>query len=322
MALSAPAVLALSLGAALVATPPAARLASAVGLVDRPGPLKVHRSPTPCAGGMAVGAALAVSLGAAGQWAALGPLACALTVGVLDDRFGVPARWRLVVQAGVGVLVAVVFPVRAGVLGAAVVVAGTVAVVNAVNLVDGIDGLASASAAVVAGGLGWLAAGAARAQAAAVAGAALAFLAYNRPPARAFLGDGGSYLLGAALAELCVRAWAPGRPWPAGLASVMVLAYPLVEVGAAVARRWTSGRRLTEGDRDHLYDRMVGRGWPVATTVAWLAGAQAALGLLAGALALAGGRAVAAGSAALALAATLVCVGSARGAPPAGRGAG
>ena len=105
--------------------------------------------------------------------------------------------------------------------------------------------------------------GAGRDLALALAAALVGFLVYNRPPARVYLGDGGSYLLGTALAVLLADAVGTrhghrrghGGPGPGGV--------PAGEVAFAVVRRRRGHRSLLAGDRGHPYDRLVARGWPV-----------------------------------------------------------
>ncbi len=97
----------------------------------------------------------------------------------------------------------------------------------------------------------------------AVAGAAAlaGFLLYNRPPARVYLGDGGAYLLGTTLALLLAWAWAPGTRSTVNVASLAILAVPVAEVAFAVIRRARARTSITSGDRRHLYDLFVVRGW-------------------------------------------------------------
>ena len=87
----------------------------------------------------------------------------------------------------------------------------TVLLINGVNMIDGLDALAGGVVAVAARGLRLDAAGRRPGPGRGPRRCALAgFLVYNRPPARIYLGDGGSYLLGTALAVLLASAWAPG----------------------------------------------------------------------------------------------------------------
>ncbi len=244
------------------ATPLVIAVARRTGIVDRPGELKPQSRPVPYLGGVAV-AAGALAGGGGGHPAVVVPVAAALLLGVADDRFDLPARWRLVGQVAVGVGVAVTCPVHLpGVLAAPLVVLATVVLVNGVNLLDGLDLLATGVVAVAAVGLAVETRGDARVLAAALAAALGAFALYNRPPARVYLGDGGSYALGTLLAVLTASAWAPGRPAGAGVVSLAVVVLPTAEVLCAVVRRRRAGRSLMAGDRGHPYDRLVTRGWP------------------------------------------------------------
>jgi UDP-GlcNAc:undecaprenyl-phosphate GlcNAc-1-phosphate transferase len=108
---------------------------------------------------------------------------------------------------------------------------------------------------------------------------------YNRPPARIYLGDGGSYLIGTWLAILAVAAWhspGHGRPWTP---AVLFVAVPILELLVAVVRRLRAGRHPFGGDRDHIYDQLVAKGRTPAGTVVAVVAAQAIL--VAGGLAVA-----------------------------------
>lgn len=140
-------------------------------------------------------------------------------------------------------------------------------VANAVNMLDHADGVApsacSASLALAGGTLG-----------VAGAGAVMGFLVHNWPPARAFLGDGGSLLLGV----LLVLAWSPHGP----IAVAFGAAVPLADAAFVVSRRLYAGRAPWLGGTDHSAHALLTYG----AKPAWLpfvyastAGAAAAFGL-------------------------------------------
>ncbi len=252
-----------ALGVTLVTTPLVMVVAGRFGIVDRPGPLKPQGRPVPYLGGVAVFAGVLVGV-AAGRPSLVIPLGLALIIGVADDRFDLPPALRLVGQLAIGVAVAVTVPVHLeGALGAVCIVVVAVLVVNGVNLIDGLDLLATGVAAVSAVGFAVVVHGAGRQMALALAAALVAFAVYNRPPARVYLGDGGSYLLGTALTVLLAGAWAPGVAPARGVAALALVAVPAAEVAFAVLRRARGRRSLLAGDRGHPYDRLVSRGWPV-----------------------------------------------------------
>jgi UDP-GlcNAc:undecaprenyl-phosphate/decaprenyl-phosphate GlcNAc-1-phosphate transferase len=251
----------LSLLVTAVAVPLCIVLAHRFDVIDHPGPLKTHEVPVPYLGGMAVFAGLVVGQ-CVGRPLTLIPLAAALALGTTDDRFGLSAPLRLAAQLGVGALIAVSVPLHLnGWIGVPLVVAATVIVTNGFNLLDGLDMLAAGVGAAAAIGFAVVTHGPARLMAASLAGALVAFLWYNRPPARIYLGDGGSYLLGAAMTVLLAYAWGPGVATANGVVALALLAVPVAEVAYAVVRRRRSGRSLLAGDRSHPYDLLVARGW-------------------------------------------------------------
>ena len=264
-------------GATLIATPLAMAGAARLGVVDRPGALKPQQAPVPYLGGAAVFVGV-VAAAAAGRPSVIVPLSLALVLGVADDCADLSPLLRLAGQVAVGVAVAATVPVHLeGILGAAALVAVTVLVVNGVNLIDGLDLLASGVTAAAAVGFAVVVHGAGRTLAEALAAALAAFALYNRPPARVYLGDGGSYLLGTALTVLLASAWSPGVATATGVACLALLAVPVGEVAVAIVRRARGRRSLLAGDRGHPYDRLVGRGWPVVAVSGVYTGVAALL---------------------------------------------
>jgi UDP-GlcNAc:undecaprenyl-phosphate GlcNAc-1-phosphate transferase len=253
-----------ALAVAVAATPLAMRLAVRAGIVDHPGPLKVQRVPVPYLGGIAVLAGIAVVL-AFVHPALLFPLGLAALLGLIDDVRGLPAVARLLGQIVVGGVAASVVPVRFGApLGPIAVVVVVVVLVNAINMLDGLDALAAGVALVGAAGFAWLLRGDSRSTALAIAGALGGFLWFNRPPARIYLGDAGAYLVGTALALLVAEAWAPHSRTEVGLAALALVALPALEPVVAILRRLRAGQTLFSGDRGHMYDQLVDRGWAPA----------------------------------------------------------
>jgi UDP-GlcNAc:undecaprenyl-phosphate GlcNAc-1-phosphate transferase len=274
-------VAAVALALSLVATPLAMAVARRTGVVDRPGPLKRHTEDVPYLGGVAVFAAAAVGA-FVGRPIVLAPLAMALALGVIDDVIDVSPWARLAGAVVVGATVAAAVPTHiGGPLGPVAVVAVTVVLLNGVNLLDGLDALAGGVVAAGCGAFALLLHGAARDLATAFAFALVGFLAYNRPPARVYLGDGGAYLLGTALAILVALAWAPGVRVPVGVASTLLVAIPSAELSFTVVRRLRGGRSLVAGDRGHTYDRVTARGVPAGMVSLGYVAAEVVLGAVA-----------------------------------------
>jgi UDP-GlcNAc:undecaprenyl-phosphate GlcNAc-1-phosphate transferase len=257
---------------AVLATPVAARLATSWGLVDRPGPLKVHARPVPYLGGAAVLAGLVIPL-AVTRPSLLVPLGLACLLGICDDATDLAPALRLGAEVGIGACVAwVSAPHDVGYVVLSVV--SVLVLVNAVNLLDGLDGLAAGVTALGAVGFYVVLAGASATLALALVGALAGFLVWNRPPARVYLGDAGSYLIGTALAMLFVAAaQREAAVWSGALLFVGV---PVADTVVAIVRRVRARTPLLRGDRGHVYDQLVDRGWPPNRAVATCVVVQAA----------------------------------------------
>ncbi len=149
---------------------------------------------------------------------------------------------------------------------------------NATNLIDGLDGLCSGVLGIMAAGFVVLAVnlrlwsvwnpldGQRVVLSLAMMGAALGFLPYNRNPAKIFMGDAGSMLLGLNVAVLLLLfAKSIAIRWM--VAALMMFALPLGDMLLTLARRWRNQRPLMQGDRSHFYDQLVDRGWPIRRVV-------------------------------------------------------
>src|SRR5450755_3962179 len=250
-----------ALAVTALAVPVCIVVARRTGMIDRPGALKTHQAPVPYLGGVAVFAGVVVG-GSAGRPIVLIPMVAALAVGIGDDRFGISPQLRLLAQLGVGAGIAATQPVHLpGWLGVPLVMAATVVLVNGFNLLDGLDMLAAGVGLAGAVVFAVIAHGTARLTAASLAGALVGFLFYNRPPARIYLGDGGTYLLGASMTLLLAQAWGVGVTGTTGVVALALLAVPVTEVACAIVRRRRSGGSILDGVRGHPYDRLVAVGW-------------------------------------------------------------
>lgn len=190
---------------------------------------------------------------------------CALALGWMEDIRGVSIVRRAGLQLVIGLLVSVSFATVQGtnilllILGA-IFIAGYI---NVANFMDGINGISGAHG-LVAGlayaltgwmvNLPWLAlAGVA------VAGAFAAFLPWNvRPGKNVFLGDAGSYVLGAALGTLAVGAWFADVPFLLAFAPLMTY---LADAGTTLFRRFMAGEQWYKPHRTHTYQRLTDVGF-------------------------------------------------------------
>jgi UDP-GlcNAc:undecaprenyl-phosphate/decaprenyl-phosphate GlcNAc-1-phosphate transferase len=259
---------------ALVLTWVARWLGLVTGLVDRPpaawaggspgsDPLKIHTVPIPVLGGLGVvGSVLAVLLVTGSELPALviGGVVLATATGLVDDARSLPWWLRLAALTVAGVPIALGLPLDPlGPLGEPFVVMLLLLLANAVNLIDGQDGLAGGLGMIAAAGLAAvITANAGNPMTAIVlAGALVGFLAWNLPPARVFLGNGGAYGLGALLTVVAAQAIV-SHGWHGLLAATLCLGLLAFELAFTVVRRLLASERLTTGDRHHTYD-LLGR---------------------------------------------------------------
>ena len=266
-----------------ILTPVAARLARRLDIVDRPGPLKVQTEPVPYLGGLAVLAGMLGPVALGRPTLAIG-LVLATALGLADDVVDLSPRFRLATEVGIGAATALALAVPAPLVPVATTI--VVVLMNAVNLLDGLDGLASGVAGVAALGFALVLHDDMRIVALGLAGALAGFLLWNRPPAEIYLGDAGSYLIGASLGGLVVSTLAEGGSPSVAAAAALLVGVPLGDTAVAIERRWRAGRRLFTGDRGHVYDQLVTRGWTRERTVLACVGAQLALAAVAAGVAM------------------------------------
>ena len=159
--------------------------------------------------------------------------------------------------------------VSLGVLGPVFALLYVVWHTNLYNFMDGMDGFAGGMGVVgfaACAGLAWAGGSASLAALAAViAGACLGFLAWNFPPARIFMGDSGSSVLGFLAAGVCLHADVAGI-FPLWL-GVLVFSPFIVDATVTLVRRTLKGEQVWVAHRSHLYQRLVGLGWSHRRTV-------------------------------------------------------
>lgn len=288
-------VLLLSLALSLGATRFMISCAPRLGLMDQPGERRIHGTAIPRAGGIAVWiaflAVMALSLRFGWinenvfiSWRWLAAFAAGSSVlvatGIVDDRRGLPPLVKLAAHALAPAVFFAIEPVRTGLFPASwqwigdfvVFIAWSVVLINAFNLIDGLDGLCGGLAAVACFALAGLGLSNGRSEAALVlivmGGAILGFLRYNINPARIFLGDAGSMMLGFFIATAATEA--VGRKAVVGvlMLPIAVAGVPLLDVLLALWRRGmrrvgnrlhgeARGGGLFAPDRDHLHHRLL-----------------------------------------------------------------
>jgi len=310
----------IAIATSLALTPLAKRLAWRFNAVSHPdGQRRLQSRPTPMWGGGSVYLALLLSVSVAyylirgeGHGSLL-PAGLALSAGMLcilgayDDLFELRARWKLLGQVAATVpivlaggcvhrLVLFGFSVELGALGIAFTIGWLVVGINALNLIDGMDGLASVVGIAVCVAIAAIAASqgqpAVLLLAVVLAGTLAGFLVYNLPPARIYLGDCGSMIIGATLALLALRVACDGPAGDSVAANLTVagalLFVPFLDTGLAILRRTLQGSGMMVADRGHIHHRLLDRGFNVWQALALLGGLSFASGAIAWGVVLSG----------------------------------
>ncbi len=263
----------------LVSTPIVLALCRRWNLYDSNGSLNIHVGPIPRLGGAGMALGLIIALLVVEPRAMnphlfwwLAAFALIWLAGFIDDMRGLSPVLKLGAQIGAGALLSLAgwnspIPVSR-VVGAAFICGIVVLFTNAFNFLDGCDGLAVgvtaviASAYVCAHGAGTKGPGAIVAWS--LLGASAGFLVYNFPPAKIFMGDSGSTILGFCVAFLGID-FVSNPPLPLGstrwIFPILVAAVPIADGIAVVFRRIARGTSVFQGDRRHYYDCLLARGW-------------------------------------------------------------
>ncbi|HYY11127.1 MAG TPA: MraY family glycosyltransferase [Kineosporiaceae bacterium] len=296
-------------------TPLVRRVARRIGAITPVRDRDVHAVPIPRMGGTAMFLGFAVAIVTASQmsflkgqfqvehphpWAVLIGAGTVCALGIADDVWQLDAVTKIAGQAiaaglmawqGVQIVQLPFFGVT--IFSPAMLVLLTVfavlVTINAVNFVDGLDGLAAGVVGIAASAFfvySYLLTNVQRPEdyssvasmvTASLVGCCVGFLPHNLNPARIFMGDSGSMLLGLIMASSTIEVTgqvdpnAPGGDIaPAFFPLVLplaVLALPLIDLGLAVVRRTRQGRMFWQPDKMHLHHRMLNLGHSHASAV-------------------------------------------------------
>lgn len=287
------------------ATPIVKSFAQRVGALDVPKDARrMHTQPIPRLGGLAIflGFILSVVLFAKINMEVQGILlGCVVIVivGVIDDIVPLPALVKFFVQI-IAALIAVYHGVfinvvtnpnlwsvieflPLGYLSVPVTVLWIVAITNSVNLIDGLDGLAAGVSAISSFTMLIIAIVISDMNVAvimaALAGACIGFLPYNRNPAKIFMGDTGSLLLGFVLATVSIIGLFKFYAIISFAVPFLVVGLPLFDTAFAFLRRLLSGRNPMSPDRGHFHHRLIDMGFSQKQAVAIAYAISGILGL-------------------------------------------
>ena len=281
----------------LILTPLAGRLGIKFGAMDEPDERKVHVKPMPRTGGLAIFAVFILALIISSFFNTnisnlleldrqiiffFGGAVICFGIGLFDDFRRLSPKIKVLFQiiaasiaywGGIHIGGFNVFSVyiKVGLLSYFITVFWFIFFINAVNLVDGLDGLAGGIvvfASVIMVILSILREDYLTALFfTALGGSALGFLRYNFNPATVFLGDGGSYFLGYAVAGLSIMGSVKSQVGAAMLIPLLALGIPLFDTILSPLRRFMRGKRMFRPDNEHIHHRLVDMGLTTKKTV-------------------------------------------------------
>ena len=290
-------------------TPQVKRFAENVGAIDEPNERRINIHPIPRMGGLAiffgfvVSSLLVVNMSTTVMGLLLGAVIIAV-MGALDDILTLNPWIKLagqIMAALVAIRCGIVFDVisnpgfldagttiNIGWLSVPLTVLWIVLCTNAVNLIDGLDGLAvgvsaisSASMMVVSLLLPYMIDTNVPLLLACLTGACIGFMPYNLNPAKIFMGDVGSQMLGFVLSTASIIGLFKFHAIISFLVPLLALAVPLADTVFAFIRRIVHGQSPFHADRGHFHHRLLALGMSQKQAVAVLYGVSAVLGLIA-----------------------------------------
>jgi len=287
-----------------------------MGLMDMPGHRKLHGSPVPLAGGLAVITGLAVPILFAFLWVWLGSLPesfahvvsyglsnrglqlaailvgaiAMLALGMLDDSYDLSPKWKLLGQVVIALAVAtsgirVTMFVDSDIFSYIVTVLWILTVTNAVNFQDNMNGLCPGLGIICGWFFAWHAGLEGQYLVASLAflfsGALFGFLPFNFPKGGVFLGDGGSHVVGFVLSVLAVLPdfYSNSTPYKwLIITPLLVLFIPLTDLISVIVIRRRLSQPIWIGDNNHFSHRLVRAGHPKTRAVLLLLLVSAVMG--------------------------------------------
>lgn len=263
------------------------------GFVDVPNDRKIHRSPIPRLGGVAIWLCTLLTFGILvllswdyphgnGLSGILVGGSIIFLLGLVDDIYNLTPKFKLFVQLGaaliaflLGVKIEILFnpfgnPIILGMWSMPITIIWLVGISNAMNFIDGVDGLAGGVSAISAVTLGVVAIYThqpiSALVAAILAGSMMGFLLFNFHPAKIFMGDSGALFSGFILAALSVTGVLKTVAVTI-LLPIMILAVPIMDISYSTFRRLFKGSSPFVADADHIHHRLLKAGFSHNRTV-------------------------------------------------------
>lgn len=283
-----------------VLTPYIKKLAFLIGAIDTPDNRKVHSKIMPRLGGLAIyiGFVIAVIASLELNMDIIGILvgsAIIVTVGVLDDRYALPPKVKLLGQiAAAAALIPFGIQIEwvnnpfggyfyLDYLSIPVTIFWVISFTNVVNLIDGLDGLAAGVSAIacitvilVSVQMDYFHVAMLTS---ALAGGIVGFIRYNFNPATIFMGDTGSMFIGYMLGAISTFGAVKTATTVALIVPAIALGLPIMDTAFAIMRRYTNGRPIFQPDKGHLHHRLLAMGLSQRQAVLLMYAISGALGV-------------------------------------------
>ncbi|HAV77206.1 MAG TPA: undecaprenyl/decaprenyl-phosphate alpha-N-acetylglucosaminyl 1-phosphate transferase [Anaerolineae bacterium] len=258
----------------LLITPLSIKTAVYLKLIDIPdsAPHKIHKVPVPKAGGIAIAFALFLVSIAGGKFLSQDILAILLAsipvflYGILDDAKGLSAGWKLLGQMTAAILLiwmgVYVRVFESFTLNTIITILWLIGMTNAFNLVDSMDGLAVGLAAIAGAFFMLVTVDANQADltylSAAILGCCVGMLFFNSTPAKTFLGDSGSQLLGFMLAALAIAYNPPNFPQLSSwFVPILLMSVPVFDTTYVIFSRLRRKLPIYKAGRDHIFHSLI-----------------------------------------------------------------
>ncbi len=280
------------------------------GYYDLPGERKIHKKPIPRLGGIAIWLGTIFSLITVILLQGVYPFGNSISailvggtimfiLGIVDDTYGLSAKFKFVVQIGAALIAFLLgvqieyanlpfmsTPIIFGIFSLPITILWIVGLSNAFNFIDGVDGLAGTLGTISAITLGIVALVVQPPQDTCtllsfiLAGAILGFLVFNYNPARIFMGDSGSLFMGFLLATLSVVGVMKSVAFTIFL-PIFILVIPIFDICFATTRRLLKGKSPFSADAEHLHHKLLKAGFSHNKTVFTLMAITIATGFIA-----------------------------------------
>lgn len=254
-------------------------IAPKLGFMDVPrDPRHIHKTATPLIGGLGIYIAFTVAAVIFGHWETALPYiiggGIVVVCGMLDDRFSLSPRIKLLFQLAAGVVLCFFgvtvqhvcffgYHIQMGILQYPMTVLWVAAVSNAFNLIDGLDGLCTSITVIASGGVGLIALTNGYDDvfvcAMILMCSALGFLPHNVNPAKIFLGDTGSLFFGFVMSAMCIDVVYVESTHVPTVVAIILIGLPVFDTAYAIVRRIHNHQGIMTGDKNHIHHVLLRR---------------------------------------------------------------